>query len=348
MSTTNSSDQVLKAAIIGCGGRGREHAKGYAACENVEIAALCDPVPEAAAALGEARGVARENLFTDYAEMLASQKFDIVSVCTWPEGHRDQVVAAIGSGARAIHSEKPMAPTPGEARAMHQAAVEANVQLTFCHQRRFNPTFVKMREMIGEGAIGTLQRLEGFCPNLFDWGTHWFDMFFFLNNEEPASWVMGQADTSRDKKVFGVPVDWQGLSLVSFGNKVDGLVVTGPGAWERGAVRAIGSEGILEVPNPDKSDLRLLSSSSNGWQVVDLSGVPSGDSTVASVQEAVACLREGSEPRLSSRKALAATELIFATYESARSGGRVDLPLQIDESPLIAMIEARQKAAAAS
>jgi phytoene/squalene synthetase len=36
--------------------------------------------------------------------------------------------------------------------------------------------------------------------------------------------------------------------------------------------------------------------------------------------------------------ALQATELIFATYESSRRRGRVDLPLEIDDSPLIAML----------
>jgi predicted dehydrogenase len=339
----------LKAAIIGCGGRGREHAKGYAACEGVEIAALCDPVPEAAQALGEARSVAPENLFSDPGAMLKSQKFDIVSVCTWPEQHRPQVLEVIQSGVRAIHCEKPMAPTFGASRAMHQAAQEAGVQLTFCHQRRFNPQFVQARELIREGAIGTLSRLEGFCPNLFDWGTHWFDMFFFLNEETPASWVMGQADISQPKSVFGVPVDWAGLSFVAFENKVDGLIVTGPGAWERGAIRAIGSEGILEIP---KSGRRRLAAAAQraapptaGRRSISAAFRAATRPTLA-VVESIHCLRTGEESRLSSRLALAATELIFATYESARSRGRVEMPLQIEDSPLIAMIEAKGNAEA--
>jgi hypothetical protein len=48
---------------------------------------------------------------------------------------------------------------------------------------------------------------------------------------------------------------------------------------------------------------------------------------------------------LSARKALQATELIFATYESSRSRQRVDLPgigmpsLNIEDSPLKSMLE---------
>ncbi len=342
-----TSNSTLKAAIIGCGGRGREHAKGYEAAHNVQIAALADPVAESARALGQAHGVAADNQFLDYNEMLGSQKFDIVSICTWPAQHQEQVLAAIKAGARAIHCEKPMAPTWGESKVMNQAAQDANVQLTFCHQRRFNPQFVKARQLIQQGAIGKLQRLEGFCPNLFDWGTHWFDMFFFLNNEEPAAWVIGQADASRPQSVFGVPVEWAGVSFVSFSNNVDGLLLTGPKAWERGAIRAIGTEGIIDIVKSDGGDVRLLSSGASGgksgWQTVDLSDVPHGDSTSLSVVDAIESLRNGSEPRLSSRKASAATELIFATYESSRRRERIELPLQIEDSPLISMLEEKAR-----
>lgn len=33
------------------------------------------------------------------------------------------------------------------------------------------------------------------------------------------------------------------------------------------------------------------------------------------------------------------TELIFATYESSRRRGRVDLPLEVEDSPLLSMLE---------
>jgi hypothetical protein len=39
---------------------------------------------------------------------------------------------------------------------------------------------------------------------------------------------------------------------------------------------------------------------------------------------------------------LQATELIFASWESARRRGRVDLPLEIEDNPLEDMVEAGQ------
>ena len=53
----------------------------------------------------------------------------------------------------------------------------------------------------------------------------------------------------------------------------------------------------------------------------------------------VDALKNGREPELSARRALAATQLIFATYESSRRRGRVDFPLAIDDSPFLSMID---------
>ena len=60
----------------------------------------------------------------------------------------------------------------------------------------------------------------------------------------------------------------------------------------------------------------------------------------AGIADLLAALESGAEPELSSYKARRATELIFATYESARRRARVDLPLEIDDSPFQALLQA--------
>ncbi|MDQ3815162.1 MAG: Gfo/Idh/MocA family oxidoreductase [Armatimonadota bacterium] len=331
----------IKVAIIGCGGRGREHAKGYAAWPEAQIVAVADPVPEAARTVAETYGV--KATYQDYNQMLAEQKPDMVSICTWTGQHHQQVLDAVAAGVRAIHAEKPMAPTWGEAKAMHEAAEKAGVQLTFCHQRRFAAPFAKARELAQSGAIGTLLRLEGFCSNLFDWGTHWFDMFFFYNNETPATWVMGQIDLAEARTVFGAWVESGGLSYIRFANGVYGLLATGK---EHGggdfSNRIMGSDGLIEVREGREPRVRILRGGGSGWETPSLEAVvPAGGDTVLSVLDAIECLDTGREPLLSSRKALQATELIFATYESARRRARVTLPLDIEDSPLLDMLAQR-------
>lgn len=326
----------FRVAIIGCGGRGRAHALGYQASPEVEVVACADPLRENAEKLAEEFVI--PHIYEDYQQMLEEQKPDIVSICTWTALHYPMVMNAVSAGAKAIHCEKPMAPTWGEAKQMHQVCEEAGVLLTFCHQRRFAPSFVKARELLQQGAIGEVYRLEGYCPNLFDWGTHWFDMFLFYNNEIPGEWVMGQIDCSQEKEVFGVPIETYGLSYIKFRNGVYGLMVTGQDGGGRCQNRILGTEGILEIRHSEGSGLFLFDRK-QGWREVDLQGVvPAGGATTLSLLNLIEGLKTGQEPELSSRKALQATELIFATYESARRRVRVYLPLEIEDSPLISIL----------
>jgi len=330
---------VFKVGMIGCGGRGKGHARGYAASKDAKMVACADPMSENAEAFAAEYGIPKSGVYSDYKKMLKEVKPDIVSVCTWTGLHTDMIIDSAESGVKAIHAEKPMAPTWGESRRLYQACVDNDVMITFCHQRRFGANFAKAKELANDGTIGELHRVEGYCGNLFDWGTHWFDMFFFYNNDKPAEWVMGQIDCSKVGSAFGVPLEAHGLSYVKWQNGVYGLLVTGGGGG-RCSNRLIGTDGIIELNVPDGPSLRVMSKGSSDWEVPDLEGVvpPGGDTTLATL-DLIDCLKTGREPVLSGRKAIQATELIFATYESSRRRARIYLPLEIEDSPLIAMLE---------
>lgn len=331
---------TYKAGIIGCGGRGRAHAEGYQAADNVALVACSDPIEATRQTFAQDFDVA--TAYDDYQAMLAAEDLDLVSICTWTGQHREMVEAAAASTIKAIHCEKPMASNWGDAKALYQACVDNDVLITFCHQRRFGNSFVKAKQLLDSGAIGELQRLEGACSNLFDWGTHWFDMFFFYNDEVPAEWVIGQLGVEEESKVFGVPLETSGLSWIRWQNGVEGLLATGDVSLQGPRNRLVGSEGIIEVGGPDRAPVRLWRQGA-AWQ--DFSDediesiVPPGGDTVLSVLDLIECLASGEEPRLSGRKALQATELIFATYESSRRRGRIQLPLDTDDSALISMLE---------
>ena len=329
---------LFKAGIIGCGGRGRSHAEGYKASPDVEIVACADPVNEARQKFSEAFGMTRT--YADYREMLDREDLDFVSVCTWIALHKEMIISAANSGIKAIHAEKPMAPTWGDAQALYQACVDNNVMITFCHQRRFGASFVKAKELANDGTIGQLYRVEGVCANMLDWGTHWFDMFFFYNNDKPAEWVIGQIDVSEEHVVFGVPVETSGVSWVRWKNGVEGLLTTGGTSLRGPHNRLVGTDGIIEVGGRDKPPLRVLRNGTDKWEVPELTDVvlPGGDS-VLSVLDLIDCVQTGREPELSGQKALQATELIFSTYESSRRRAKITLPLDVDDSALLTMLE---------
>ena len=331
----------LRVALIGCGGRGRQHAMGYAASDKVEIVACADPVAEAREAL--AKDYSIPATYADYSEMLAKEKPEVVSMCLWIGLHLDAIVASAKAGAKLINAEKPMAESWGDAKAMHQAAEAAGAVMTFSHQRRFGTQFVKARQLLKQGAIGDLVRMEGYCSNMFDWGTHWFDMLFFYNGQVPVEWVMGQIGVEEDMSIFGSRLDTCGTSYFRYENDVSGMLITGQDHGGGCQNRLLGTEGIIEVGG--RSPLAMLKAGGPGWEKVDLTGVVDGsvgNDTVRYILDSIDCYLDGTEPELSSRKALMATELIFATYESARRRGRVYLPLDVDDSALYSMLDTGQ------
>lgn len=61
----------------------------------------------------------------------------------------------------------------------------------------------------------------------------------------------------------------------------------------------------------------------------------------AAISEAISALDEGRRSEIGAAAALRTTEVLFGTYESVRRQGRVDLPLNVDDHPLEALLQAR-------
>lgn len=361
MDTAASDTKTYTVGIIGTGrprsaegwtgfGMAHRHAQGYNASGRCRIVGVCDIVAERAELFNGEHAENQAAVFTDYEKMLGEIKPDIVSVCTWPDLHAPMVIKAAQTGfVKAIHSEKPMAPSWGEAKAMAQAARDNNVQLTFDHQRRFLEAFQTARKLIDEGAIGTVTRFEGACSNMLDWGTHWLNMFSFYNDDVPAKWVMGQTDARSPRFVYGVPHDTQSVCVVGYENNVTGVLFTGETASAivgDCANRIIGTEGTIEVVHgggkPDAVRL-WTKSGQEGMHEVELVTMPAvtmGDRAIGrGIRDLLDCLDTGAKPLLDVSNALQTTEVIYALYESARRRGRVDLPLTVEDSPLKAMLE---------
>jgi predicted dehydrogenase len=319
-------------------GMSHRHVTGYKESPDCELIALCDLVEENAKAFQEQHG--GERIYTDYPTMLSEANLDIVSVCTWPHLHAPMVIACAEAGVKAIHCEKPMATTFGDSKRMVEACAKSGTQLTFNHQRRFNKPFRKAKELLDAGEIGDLMQMEAICGNLYDWGTHWFDMLGMFNNETPGAWVIGQIDLRGSHPVFGAMVEGQGVSYFKYQNGVYGLLQTGHESPSVANIRLIGTDGVIELGVPNGPSLRIMGKGRSGWEAIETGDTLHGDrANTDGVLDLVDALKNGREPECSGRRALNATELIFGTYESSRRRGRVDLPLDIEDSPLLDLLE---------
>ncbi|WP_225336441.1 Gfo/Idh/MocA family protein [Halomicrobium urmianum] len=316
------------------------HAPGYRDDERCEIVACADLVEENRDAFAEEFNIDDEGVFEDYNQMLRDADPDIVSICTPVPTHAPIVMDCIQSGVLdAIHCEKPMATTWGDARLMAQEAGRRNVQLTFNHQRRFHPDWREPKQYVDEGEIGELQRLEVACGELLDNGTHFIDLANFYNDERATDWVIGGIDYRNEHLKYGAHNENHGMAMWEYENGVHGLITTGFGEEAVPATnRIIGTDGVIEVHPSGASGYRIRRAGESEWDVHNPeTGYES--SIAAGINHIVDCLENGAEPELSARRALDVTEIIFGAWESVRKRGRVEFPLRIDDNPLEEMVE---------
>ncbi|MBM4037676.1 MAG: Gfo/Idh/MocA family oxidoreductase [Planctomycetes bacterium] len=330
-----------RVAVIGCGRTGRLHVKGWLSEPRCQLVALADVDRAKAEALAKAHG-SDAAIHADYKPMLAAEKPDLVSICLWTKQHLPAIRDCVEAGVLAIHCEKPMAATWGEAQEIAAIAQAWGARVTFSHQRRFAPSYARARELLHGGHLGELERIEAFNPaNILDWGTHTVDLVNMYNRETPAKWVMAQLDAREVKKWFDVPFEFALVGSVRFENGVRAVFHSGDDNEFPQGIRLTASRGVIELRG--ESRLRWLRYGTGIWEDVDFHTGASDHSPIAIagvVKNLIDTLETGHEPELSLDRALRGTEIIFAMYESCRRRARVDLPLQIPDNPFLAMLEA--------
>ena len=343
---------TYRVAIIGCGSIARAHACAYTSLSQCAIVAAADISQDALDRFAEQYGVSR--LYTSYEEMLAAERPDIVSVCTWPPQHPEPVIAAARAGVKGIVCEKPMALSLAEADRMNEAARASGSVLIVGHQRRFNPRYRQARALIEQGAIGQMEEVLAVCQgDLLTDGTHAVDMARFLAADRPVEWVFGQIDlrppTVPDTAPgyqqwqqtglrYGHPIEGGALAQIQFRDGPRALVETGMAARPLGYqhVRVLGSDGRIEIsgdPRPERPEfLRIWGRGEVGWRDVELATV---DAFRAQIEALIDSITSGAPHILSGESARATLEVLIGIMESAFRHERVTLPVTVMDHPLL-------------
>jgi len=198
----------LRYGIIGAGGCGKgKHLSSYSLlADQVEIVAVCDIIAAKANAAADQFGA--EAAYTDYNEMLAAEKLDLVSVATPNFVHAPAAIAALEAGAH-VHCEKPASMTPELVQSMVDAKNRTGKKLMIGLNNRFTPwaQFAKQwvvagnlgeiyhakcgwkrrRGIPGKGGWFTTKSQSGGGP-LIDLGVHFLDVCnYLLDFPQPAT-----------------------------------------------------------------------------------------------------------------------------------------------------------------
>jgi predicted dehydrogenase len=149
--------------IVGCGWIAGRHALAAASLDDVVFVACADVSRVAAEAWAAENRC--ERAYDDYLMMLHEQELDGVVLATWPNLHREQVLACLEAGVRNILCEKSLALTGPEALEIQLAAHEARALVTEAYMYRHHPAVARLDQLVG--TIGPLDSISAVF-DLFD------------------------------------------------------------------------------------------------------------------------------------------------------------------------------------
>ena len=176
--------------LIGCGHIGCEHLAGIYCQDNIRIEAVVDVNAETARRT--ARQYAARHYGTDYRPFLSDPAVEIVIIATYVASHLSILKDCLAHGKHVL-CEKPIAASIDEGRAFYEAVKRASSQVLIAHILRHNQSYIRIRQLIAQGAIGELKlmrmvqnhhamnwsryrRLLEDCSPIVDCGVHYIDV----------------------------------------------------------------------------------------------------------------------------------------------------------------------------
>lgn len=154
--------------------------------------------------------------YTDAAQLIADPEVNAIYIATPPHLHETYTLAALEAG-KPVYVEKPMAIDAQSASRMAARGEALGIPLCVAHYRRQQPQFLKVKELIDTGAIGTI-RAASLC--------FWAPASNYNLKEERISWRLNPqvsgggifhdlAPHQLDLLFyfFGNPVDVQGIAV---------------------------------------------------------------------------------------------------------------------------------------
>lgn len=160
----------VRFGVIGLGNQGRNYILGLfdggkIVPEGV-VTAACDLNPAKIDALKKDTLNKDITYFSDYKEMLDSGLCDVILVETPHYQHPEIVMACLERGLNVI-CDKPAGVYTKQVRQMNEFAKGKNAHFAMMFNQRTNCVYRKMKEIIAQGGIGDIQRVNWVITNWF-------------------------------------------------------------------------------------------------------------------------------------------------------------------------------------
>jgi len=143
---------TINLCLFGAGRIGQIHAANIAAHRDATLKYVVDVDPAAATRLAKSLGA----VTTDVEAALADDHIQGVVIATSTDTHLPLIEAAASAG-KAVFCEKPLDLDEAKARKCIAVAAEASVPLFVGFNRRYDPSFRRLKDEIAAGTIGEVE-----------------------------------------------------------------------------------------------------------------------------------------------------------------------------------------------
>lgn len=335
---------MKRAVLIGCGTIHPMHTESIKQLKNAALCAVCDIKAERMQAVCETYGCRG---YTDYKEMLAAEKPDVVHICLPHYLHAEVANYALKHGFDVV-TEKPMATSLADAESMIRTAKDTGRKLCVIMQNRYNRASRVLKELLINGELGAIKEMRGVvCWHrsaayyadsdwrgllttegggvLINQAIHTLDLMLFLKGENPKSLDATIATLAHDIEVedtaAGV-LDFADGCRANFyftNNAREDFPIEILLTCEKGTAKMTGREllvtyadGRAPLEVGEESDAPVIKSY---W----------GSSHLKQIADIYNCLESGEELFVTAQQVLETHKVLFAIFKSGREGKRVTL-----------------------
>jgi predicted dehydrogenase len=274
-----------------------------------------------------------DHLSTDYHDFLG--RVDGVDVVTPADSHL-AICNECFERKKDVFVEKPIALTSAEAKIMVTEASQRGVILQVGHIYRYHPAVSKIKQILEEGKLGTVQyaygHFMGFKRPRTDVGVtqtdaiHYFDLFNYLLREPP------RAVTAVVKNFLNLPLDDTSVSVLDYHGKIVYVEAGYMPPEKRRDIVVVGDRASLYC-DFQKNSLLFCDNrhERQGGKCVALEGearsmtIETEEPLTAELKAFLDSIRSRSRPLADGQAGYEALKIVEVCYESSRAGKRLEI-----------------------
>ncbi len=344
--------EQTKVAILGTGFIAHIHMESYLRfVKDAQVVAIYGRDIKKATAFAEEFGV--KSVYDDIDNLLKNEDIDVIDICLPNFLHYDACLKSANAGKHII-IEKPIALTLEQADEMIAKCKEKNVLLCYAEELCFAPKYERVRMLVEKGAVGDIYMLKQAEKHsgphskwfytkelagggvMMDMGCHALAWFRWMNKGAKVKNVYAKMQTVLHNKI--TDCEDNAITIVEFENGVIGMAED---SWAKHGgmddrIEVYGTKGV-SYADLFRGNSALTYSTEGYDYAMEKAGTTQGW-TFTVFEEAfnqgypqelahfIDCVRNNKTPLVTGEDGRAVLEIIYAAYESAKTGAKVDLP----------------------